>query len=270
MLAKGALLTVELAITLFCLGLLGGFFSGWLGIGGGIIMAPLLLYVPEALGTGALDMKVVAGLTMVQSLFASGSGVLVHRRFRHVNRELVLWMGSSIIVATLAGALASHYVSAETLLGIFALLAFIAAFMMFLPRQEVETEPVASGVEFNHTLAVACAAGIGLVGGLVGQSGAFIIIPVMLYVLKIPTRTTIGSSLGIVFLSALAGSAGKLVTGQVDFAMALFCVSGALIGAQAGGVLSQRTRRRHLRQILAALIAFTAIRMVLDLAGIWG
>ncbi|MHB8922935.1 MAG: sulfite exporter TauE/SafE family protein, partial [Thermoleophilia bacterium] len=67
-------MTVQLASTLVCLGLAGGFFSGWLGIGGGIIMAPLLLYVPAALGVGDLDMKTIAGLTMVQSLFATGSG----------------------------------------------------------------------------------------------------------------------------------------------------------------------------------------------------
>lgn len=262
-------MTAALAATLFGLGLLGGFFSGWLGIGGGIIMAPLLLYVPQAVGTGDLDMKVVAGLTMVQSLFATGSGVLVHRRFKHVSRRLVLWMGSSITAAALAGALISRYMSADVLLGIFAALAFIASIMMFLPRQEQETDPAAADVEFNRGLAVISSVGLGLVGGLVGQSGAFIIIPVMLYVLKVPTRVTIGSSLGIVFLSALAGSIGKLLTGQVEFAMALFCISGALIGAQAGGLLSQRTRRRHLRHALAMLIAATAVRMALDLAGLW-
>jgi uncharacterized membrane protein YfcA len=87
----------------------------------------------------------------------------------------------------------------------------------------------------------------------------------MLYVLKIPTRITIGSSLGIVFLSALSGSVGKLATGQIEFAMALYCVSGALVGAQLGGHLSEKTKRRWLRRALAALIALTALRMVWDL-----
>ncbi len=128
-------MTPSLAITLFLIGAAGGFLSGWLGIGGGIVVAPLLLYVPPWLGLPPLDMKVVAGLTMVQSLFATGSGVLVHRRFHHVSRQLVLWAGLSTAGASLAGALASAYVSAELLLGIFAVMALLAAGLMFVPRR---------------------------------------------------------------------------------------------------------------------------------------
>lgn len=259
-------MSAGLAATLFALGLVGGFFSGWLGIGGGIIMAPLLLYVPSLLGAGDPDMRIVAGLTMVQSLFATGSGVIVHRRYRHVDSRLVLWMGTAISLAALASAIFSIQVSSRVLLGIFAALAAIAAVMMFLPLsgpqldgQELTSRPV-------RLRASLYAVPIGLIGGLVGQSGAFIIIPVMLYLLKIPMRITIGSSLGVVFMAAAAGTVGKAATGQIDFAMALFCVGGALIGAQAGGYLSQRTRTRFLRRVLAFIIAASAVRMVLDLA----
>jgi len=259
--------TLSLAITLLVLGLAGGFFSGWLGIGGGIIMAPLLLYVPSALGVyNGMNMKVVAGLTMVQSLFATGSGVIVHRKFKHVSRPLVLWMGASITAASLAGSLLSKNISADVLLAVFATLALAAAAMMLIPRVEPGVEPLASQVSFNRPLALCSALLIGLIGGMVGQSGAFIIIPVLLYVLRIPTRTAIGSSLGITFLAALAGSAGKMATDQIDYKMALFCVIGALAGAQLGGRLSVHTRRRGLRLILAALIAATAMRMFWDLA----
>ncbi|MBI5869693.1 MAG: sulfite exporter TauE/SafE family protein [Actinobacteria bacterium] len=260
-------MTLYLATTLICLGLIGGFFSGWLGIGGGIVMAPLLLYVPSAVGAGVLDMKTVAGLTMVQSLFATGSGAAVHRRFKYLNQSLVLWMGSGAAAASLAGAVFSRNLSSDILEGIFALLALAAAVLMLAPHREAVEEPTAASVDFNRGLALSCALAIGLVGGMVGQSGAFIFIPVMLYVLGIPTRTVIGSSLGIVFLAALAGSFGKIATGQVDYSMALFCVVGAVAGAQLGGALSIRTGRRRLRHILAVLIGVTAIRMAWDLAG---
>lgn len=260
-------MTFELAITLIALGLIGGFFSGWLGIGGGIIMAPLLLYVPAWLGAGDLDMRQVAGLTMVQSLFATGSGVLVHRRFRFVSRSLMLWMGLSIALATLAGALISIKVSSGALLAVFAAMALVAAAMMFIPRREPADEPLAAEVEFNHGLTVAISLFLGFIGGLIGQTGAFIIIPVMLYILKIPTRTTIGTSLGVVFLAGITGTLGKAVSGQIDFAMALFLVAGALAGAQGGGLLSQATGRERLRMVLAVLIALASARIIWDLVG---
>jgi len=260
-------MTLFLAATLLVLGIFGGFFSGWLGIGGGIIMAPLLLYVPAAVGAGSIDMKTVAGLTMVQSLFASGSGAIAHRRFQYISRPLVLWMGIGATAASLAGALYSQNLSSDFLEGIFALLALTAAILMLIPHSEAPEEPTAASVEFNRSLAMLCALMIGFIGGMVGQSGAFIVIPVMLYILKIPTRTAIGSSLGVVFLAALAGSIGKIATGQVVYSMAFFCVIGAIAGAQIGGMLSIHTRRRHLRHVLAFVIAATALRMAWDLIG---
>ncbi len=259
-------MTFPLAITLLALGLAGGFFSGWLGIGGGIIMAPLLLYVPSWLGVGELDMKTVAGLTVVQSLFATGSGVLVHRRFRFVSRPLVLWAGVPVALSAFAGALLSGSASAELLLGIFAAMAIIAAGLMFIPKREPEDEPRAADVSFNHGLTTAIFLCLGFIGGLVGQTGAFIIIPVMLYILRIPTRTTIGSSLGVVFLAGIAGTLGKALAGQIDYAMALFLVVGAVAGAQAGGYMSQSTGRATLRHILALLIAAAALRIIWGLA----
>ena len=67
------------------LGLVTGFLSGLLGIGGGIIMAPLLLFIPPLFGIKPLSMQVVAGLTIVQGLVACVSGALTHRRFHFVS-----------------------------------------------------------------------------------------------------------------------------------------------------------------------------------------
>lgn len=259
-------MTVELALILFVLGLIGGYFSGWLGIGGGIIMAPLLLFVPPWFGLEAIDMKTVAGLTMVQSLFASGSAVVVHHRLKFVSRSLVTWMGSVIAVSALAGALLSKNVSADVLLGIFAVMAGIAAITMFFPLKEGTGTPHPSEISFNRTYTVIFALVVGLLGGLVGQSGAFIIIPFMLYVLRVPMRITIGSSLGVVLIAAITGTLGKALAGQIDYFMALFCVIGALAGAQVGSHVSPRTSKVLLRQVLAVLIAASAIRMFVDIA----
>jgi len=67
-------MTTLLLFVLFVLGLIGGFFSGLLGIGGGIIMVPLLLYVPSLIGLEAISMKTTAAITIVQSMAGSFSG----------------------------------------------------------------------------------------------------------------------------------------------------------------------------------------------------
>ncbi len=245
----------------FALGFIGGCAAGLLGIGGGIIMTPLLLYVPPLLGAGALDMKAVAGLTMAQGLAGSLSGVLAHNRFRFVCKRLVAVMGSSIAVASLIGALLSKHIRSDVLLGLFAFMAIVAAVMMFVPKHNDGDGVIAERVHFNPALAALVAAVVGFLGGMVGQGGAFILIPLMLYALNIPTRITIGSSLGIVFFSALAGFVGKLSTQQIPLTLALALVMGALLGAQVGAQFSKATKTSALRYTLACLIALTALRM---------
>lgn len=249
----------------FNLGFVGGILSGWLGIGGGIVMTPLLLYAPALLNFGPLNMKEVAGLTMTQGFFAALSGGIAHKRRRLVCKKLILYMGSSILAGSFIGSLVSKFAPAELLKGVFSALALTAAGLMCFPKAEEGATEDADAVEFHRGLAFLIPLVLGFFLGMVGQAGAFILIPVMLYVLKIPTRIAIGSSLGIVFISASAGLLGKLITGQVPLLQASALVLGALAGAQVGGYLSVRTETRTLRHALASLIALVAMGMWYEL-----
>ena len=253
------------AVVIFSLGLGVSFFSGFLGIGGGIIMAPMLLYLLPAVGAATLDIKIVTGLTVTQGLFASLSGAIKHGSYSFVSRSLVLYMGVTILIFALSGALFSRWVSNNILGGVFATLALVAAILMFIPqpRRDVEVSP--DEVSFSKGRAVAIAAIIGFLGGLVGQGGSFILVPLMLFVLKIPTRIALGSNLAIVFISAMAGFVGKITTGQVPIILATALVLGALPGAQLGGYVSKRTRPVTLRAILAGVIALAAARIWYDI-----
>jgi uncharacterized membrane protein YfcA len=77
---------------LFLVGLGVGLCSGLLGIGGGILLVPALLYLPALFGNPHMDMKLIAGLTMAQGFVASWSGILGHQKDRHVSPRLV-WDG---------------------------------------------------------------------------------------------------------------------------------------------------------------------------------
>ena len=241
--------------------------SGFLGIGGGIVMAPALLYLPGILGLGGLDMRQVTGLTITQGLFACISGALRHDRHGFVDRRLVAWMGAVISLGAFVGSIASAWIANETLMLVFAGLAIVAALLMLLPKDDTEDSADRSPSSVNLPLAVLIASGVGLLGGLVGQGGSFILIPLMLRALRLPTRVVIGSSLAIVFLSSLAGFCGKLVAGQVPMTPAVTIAIAAAVGAQLGGVLSHRTPPRWLRLALAAVVAAAAVVVTIDAVG---
>lgn len=252
---------MEIYLLIGCLGIFTGFISGLLGIGGGIVMAPLLLYVPPFFGLEAFPMRVVAGLTIVQGLLGCLSGGLTHRKFSFVSYKLSAYMGIGIFIAALTGGAASRFVSNEVLLFIFACLAFVASLLMFVPVKNDLEYPDANDLDFSRTRAVTAASGVGLLGGLVGQGGSFILIPLMTSYVKIPTRIAIGSNLAIVFLSSLAAFIGKATTGQILWLLTIPVVLTVLPAAWVGGHASRKMPVQWLRKLLAVLIGLAAIRM---------
>jgi uncharacterized membrane protein YfcA len=248
-------------ISLLMLGIGGGFLSGLLGLGGAIFMIPLLLYVPSFLGVGHLDMKQVAAISMVQVLSASLSGLVVHHKNRFVSKSLLLYMGAFNAVGNLAGSIFSKYTRSAFLLAIFATMAVIASIVMFIPKKEQGEDIAPDAVQYNKPFALLISLMIGSFGGMVGAPGAFIYIPAMIYLLNIPTRIVIGSTLGIVFLGALTGTIGKMATGQIIWPYAIALVIGTVPGAQIGGRVSKKVNTRYLRLAIAVIIAVTGLRM---------
>jgi uncharacterized membrane protein YfcA len=254
-----------LGATLFGLGLCGGLVSGLVGLGGGVVMVPLLLYVPTALGVGTLSIKVVSGMTSVQSLAGAVSGAAGHRRHRRISRSLALTMGGSMAAGSLVGSLGSASLSSNVILGVFATMAIVASVIMLIPRAEEAAEQDVATLPYDRLLAIATGGGIGLLAGVIGQGGAFLFIPAMLYVLRIPMRIAIGTGLAIGVMSSTAVFIGRAETAQVPIVPSAILVLGVLLGAQVGSAWSQRLPRQALRGILAVLIGATAVNIWYEL-----
>lgn len=258
-------MTFAFFLFLFCSGSGVGFLSGLLGIGGGIVMFPILLYLPPLLGFQGIDVKSITGLTMMQGFFASLSAMLFYRSQKLVNKSLVLTLGLSLFLSSLAGAIVSRGVSDKSLLFIFGVMALAASVMMFIPRSYSKDDVREDKVEFHKPTAILVGLVVGFFIGMVGQGGAFIIIPILLYVLRVPLRVALGSTLAIGLFSSTAGLAGKIATGQVPFKIAGVLLLGAIPFAQLGGHVSQKTGTKLLRWLLALLISATAIKIWYDL-----
>ncbi len=260
-------MNTALLSTLLGLGLGGGFLSGLLGLGGAIFMIPLLLYIPPLLGVGQFDMKQVAAISMVQVLSASLTGVIVHNKNKFVSKSLLVYMGLCNALGNLAGSFYSQHTKSSFLLSIFATLAVIAAVAMFIPKREQGQGVTPDELEYNKPLAMIVSLAIGVFGGMVGAPGAFLYIPVMIYLLNIPTRIVIGSTLGIVFFGAVAGTVGKMATGQIIWPAALALVVGTVPGAQFGGGVSKKVNTKYLRIAIAVIIAVTGVKMWFQVMG---
>ena len=257
-------MTPTLEIALFGLAFCGAFVSGLVGVGGAIVMIPLLYYVPPLLGAGELPIQVVAGLSMTQVLAAAAVGTWSHGRHALVHRGLALTGGPAMAGGSLLGALLSSHVSGRALLATFALMTTIALPLMLISPTDPPGGDDRAPVEWSRGTAIAICAAIGLVAGLVGAGGAFLLVPVLVGVMRVPMRLSIGTSLAMVGISAVTGFLGKALTGQVPLWPALTVVLASLTGAPLGGRVSRRVPVPVLRGVLAGIIALVMFRVWYD------
>ena len=249
-----------MTITLFILGLLGGFLSGLLGLGGAVVMIPLMLSIPPLVGAGRLTMKEVAGLSMLQVLASSVSGILIHRKNNYVNGKVLLSVGIPMGLCALGGSWASKYMEDRTLMVFFGLLV-VVAFVLLLTRKQDHQEVPAEAFEFRLFPCVLIGVFVGFVSGAVGAGGGFILIPLMIIVLRVPLKVTVGTSLGIVFIGALTGSIGKLISLQVSIATALPLILGSIPAAQLGAKCSKAMPSRVIHRVLLVVVFASMVKV---------
>lgn len=255
---------ISYVIVIFFIGFIGSFISGMVGIGGSIIKYPLLLYVPTLLGVATFTAHEVSGISAVQVFFATIAGVLTYRGSGYLNVKLITYMGSAILIGSLVGGYSSSLLTENQINIIYAILATLAAVMMLIPKKEVKFTP-GEELNFNVPLAVILALAVGVSSGIVGAAGAFILVPIMLVILKIPTRVTIATSLAVTFISSIGSTVGKVVTDQVLYGPAIIMIIASLIAAPIGAKAGQKMNTTILKWLLALLILSTAIKIWLEI-----
>lgn len=252
---------LELAAILALLGLLAAFLSGLLGIGGALMLIPMLLYVPELLGLGDFDARQAAAMAIAQVVVSSGSATISNYRRGLVYRRLAAIILSSMVSAALVSGWASQFVPATGLLILLAALATLGAATMLLPVTGGEVGPPQP--PFSPALAIASGAFVGAVIGLVG-GGSFMLIPLQVYALGIPTRTAMATGLSAVFPTAVAGLVGKALGNQVPLVPAAMVCLLSVPGAQLGTAAGARVPARALRAIYAVVVLSVAIGLWFD------
>lgn len=257
-------MSIDFIIVIFLIGFVGSFISGMVGIGGSIIKYPMLLYIPVMLGYTAFSAHEVSGISAIQVFFATIAGVWAYRGSGYLNKTLITYMGGAILIGSFIGGYGSTLISEGAINFVYAILATLAVIMMFIPKKDLDDKP-ADAVIFNKWLAAGLAFAVGIAAGIVGAAGAFILVPIMLVVLKIPTRMTIATSLAITFISSIGSTIGKIATDQILYGPAAVMIVASIIAAPIGAKLGQKMNTKYLQWILALLILGTAIKIWSDI-----
>jgi uncharacterized protein len=248
-----------------------GLSLGLLGGGGSILTVPIFVYV---LGFGAKE-AIAMSLAVVgaTSLF----GAIGHWRSGNVDLRVAGIFGGVAMAGTYLGARLAVFFSGAAQLTLFALVMLLAAFFMFRDRPPIPLPVYSDGEqpaakEMALGLIVLEGLGVGILTGLVGVGGGFLIVPALVLLGKIPMKQAIGTSLLVIAMKSAAGFAGYL--GQVEIAwgfMGLFtiiAVAGILLGTWLVRYVPQHALQRAFAIFLLVMGGFILYqnRMVFDFA----
>ena len=241
-------------LTLYLIGAVGGFLSGLLGIGGGVILIPLLIYV------GHVPIKVATSVSMVAIIFASSFGTVAHHRRKSIHVPTGIWMGPASIVGAFAGSIFSGTFPDDFFYYLYMGLVLTAAIILLFPRREDREGSTDYDLQRFPTVLVGFFQGF--VTGILGIGGGFIVVVLMIYFLGMPIHQAVGTSLVVTLFSALAGFVGRLATGHFDLHVIIWVVLGTIPATQVGVYVTQRSSSRLLRLFLLILLIGILVWMI--------
>lgn len=276
---------VNLPLIVF-FGAIVGFLSGLVGVGGGFLVTPLLIFVGVpplvAVGTGA-----------AQIVGTSAGGTYAHWRLGNVDVKMgaVLLLGSwsggalgvQIVKVLEAG---GNFGNTVTFLYV-GLLGFVGLSMLlesvnalrgskqaqprpaadqsggWLARLPMQMEFPVSGLRISLLLPVVIGIGVGILTSLMGVGGGFIMVPVMIYLLRMPTKVVVGTSLfQLLFTTSEVAVLQAGVNHAVDPFLAVILILGSVFGTQWGIRLGAKLPGEQLRLILALVVVSVAVKML--------
>ncbi len=281
----------ELSANVFViLGIGGGIgvLSGIFGVGGGFLMTPLLMFVGVPPGVA-----VATGANQIVA--ASISGVLAHWRRGNVDVKMgVVLLIGGLVGSTLGVSLFSLLkqigqvdfvvqICYVVFLGIIGGLMLIEAVQSMIsagvtkPRKKRErdwTHALPFKMHFRRSrlyISVLMPLGVGIFVGILsaimGVGGGFVMVPAMIYLLRMPTVVVVGTSLfQIIFVTANVTILQSVQNQTVDIVLALVLIFGGVIGAQFGARLGAVLKGEQLRGLLALMVLAVSLKIMFDLA----
>lgn len=276
------------ALLIILLGAVVGVLSGMFGVGGGFLTTPLLIFY-------GIPPSVAVASAVTQITGASVSGLMVHIRRGGADIAMAAVMTFGGVFGSGFGALLFRMLQAtgqiDLVIGLLyvLLLTWIGALMLWdaltalghVGKRE-QGEPIlhtrwlsslplrwrfsVSGLYISPIAPLVLGFGTGMLTVLLGVGGGFIVVPAMIYLLGMPARVVIGTSLAMMLaVSAATTFIHSVTTHSVDIVLAALLLVGGVFGAQYGAILATRIKPDLLRLALAVLILLVALRMFLGL-----
>lgn len=242
------------------LGILVGLLGALLGIGGGMVIVPLLVFAWD------YEPQLAIGTSVLMVLMNAVSGTWGYIRQKKVCVDAALKFAVATVPGAFLGSYAAEYLQGRLFYLVFGAFFVLAAINMYRKASKNAAGKTAGEVPevYNWKLGVLCSVGVGFLASILGIGGGIVHVPFMVYVLNFPVHVAIATSTCILAVSSLAGLVSHAMLGHIVWTSALAIGAGAFVGAQGGVALAQRLQSGILMKLASVLVLITGIKFLLD------
>lgn len=239
----------------YALALLVGLSLGLLGGGGAIITVPIFVYV---LG---FDAKLAIAMSLPVVGATSLIGAVGHWKAGNVRIRTAAIFGMIAMAGAYAGARLSVFISGNAQLALLAVVMMAAAVAMFRSgrRDAASSEPVPAARAMPVLLLVPLALSAGILSGLVGVGGGFLVVPALVLLARIPMKQAVGTSLVVIAMNSLAGSLGYMDQTSLPWGFMLGFIAVAAAGILLGARLVRHVSQPALKQGFAVFLVIMGV-----------
>ncbi len=228
--------------------MLTGVALGIFGSGGGIVVVPALVYLLHLSPKEAIAMGL--GIIAITAVLSA----LDHWRAGNVDWRAATTFGPIGMVGTYAGARLGAVVPARFQLGLFAVVMYLAAFRMLRKTALITRETRDTHV----ALLVVAGAGVGLLAGIVGVGGGFLIVPALVLLARVPMKLAVGTSLAVVSLNSVSGFVGYMGTVTINYALMGAFAAVTVLSSFTGARMARRWQAETLKRTFAWCLVVVA------------
>ncbi|WP_100407570.1 sulfite exporter TauE/SafE family protein [Bacillus solitudinis] len=258
-------------------GLLAGTLGGLVGLGGGIVIVPLLFGI-GAISHFDISPQIAVGTSMITVVITGLSSTLTYMKKKLVDYKSCLYLFIGSGPGGILGAWVNRYFNDDSFSFYFGLFMVIVAILLMVknkikpigqPKKFTVSRHIVTpeGEQFtygiNLTLAIPIVFFVGFLSGLFGIGGGSLLVPAMIILFSFPPHIAIASSMMIVFLSAILSSITHISLGNVNWLFALLLLPGAWFGGKLGAFINSKLSSNALVIILRFVLIIVGIRLML-------
>ncbi|MFB7139274.1 sulfite exporter TauE/SafE family protein [Gottfriedia sp. NPDC056225] len=267
-------------LILVSIGLVAGTVGSLIGLGGGIIIVPMLLTIDHFLSAfSTVPIHVAVGTSLITIVFSSLSSTLSYHKQKRIDYK----SGILFLIGSVPGSLLGTYINSllnterfTLFFGLF--LICISIFLFISSKLNKKSKEVHKGIIRTYTndegeaytysyslpLAISLSICVGIISGLFGIGGGILLVPMMAFLFGFPPQLAVATSMFVVMFTTLGSSISYITLGEVNFYYILLLIPGAWFGGKIGAFINQKLKTETIALILRLVVLLYGIKLIIE------